>query len=89
MAREKTRDEIYCQICKQLVNNPNRHSNARVWIMLALCAGVFLPSPTFEKVLRNFIKKRAPPGYLPYLIRRFARAEMASVPFTPAFHRRP
>ena len=48
--------------------------------MLALCAGVFLPSPTFEKVLRNFVKKRAPPGYLPYLMRRFARAEMAFQP---------
>ena len=80
LKRESARDEIYCQICKQLVNNPNSHSHARAWIMLALCAGVFCPSPTFEKVLHNFIKERAPPGYLPYLLQRFARAEMAFQP---------
>ena len=80
LKRESARDEIYCQICKQLVNNPDSHSHARAWIMLALCAGVFCPSPTFEKVLHNFIKERAPPGYLPYLLQRFARAEMAFQP---------
>ena len=82
LKREKTRDEIYCQICKQLVDNPNRYSHARAWIMLALCAGVFLPSPAFEKVLRNFIKNTGPPGYLPYLMQRFARAETAFQPRT-------
>ena len=80
LQRENTRDEIYCQICKQLVNNPNRYSHARAWILLALCSGVFLPSPRFETVLRHFIKNNGPPGYLPFVMRRFARAETAYQP---------
>jgi hypothetical protein len=78
--RPNTRDEIYCQIFKQIVNNPNRYSQARCWIMLALCSSVFLPSKKFEATSRHFIKGNGPPGYLPYLMRRFARSETAFEP---------
>ncbi|NWU97400.1 MYO7A protein, partial [Upupa epops] len=70
--RPAIRDEIYCQICKQLTANSNRSSHARGWILLSLCLGCFPPSDAFVKYLLNFIH-HGPTGYAPYCAERLRR----------------
>uniref|UniRef100_A0A670IEJ0 Myosin VIIB n=1 Tax=Podarcis muralis TaxID=64176 RepID=A0A670IEJ0_PODMU len=73
--RPAIRDEIYCQICKQLSENKNQTSYLRGWILLSLCLSSFCPSDKFVKYLLNFIQG-GPTLYVPYCAERLKRTYM-------------
>ncbi|KAK1879385.1 Unconventional myosin-VIIb [Dissostichus eleginoides] len=72
LSRRDIRDEIYCQICKQLVNNRNRKSRMHGWTLLSICLGIFPPSELFIKYLESFIL-RGPNDYKEYCAKRLQR----------------
>ncbi|KIJ19117.1 hypothetical protein PAXINDRAFT_8468 [Paxillus involutus ATCC 200175] len=52
------RDEIYCQLMKQLSGNPNPESVFKGWQMLCVLLIAFPPSKNFETYLRSFMLQR-------------------------------
>ncbi len=59
---KELRDEIYCQIIKQLSNNPRSESIAKGWQLLCMCVATFPPSYDFEMYLMHFIVERRDTG---------------------------
>ncbi|VDN07350.1 unnamed protein product [Thelazia callipaeda] len=66
---EIIRDEIYCQLMKQLTYNYNLASLEHNWELMWLCTGIFPPSQFLQKEVELFFKTRQHPLALQCYIR--------------------
>ncbi|KXN90136.1 Rho GTPase-activating protein 39 [Leucoagaricus sp. SymC.cos] len=57
LAHGELRDEIYCQLMKQLTRNPNPESVFKGWQFLCVLLISFPPSKDFETYLQGFIQQ--------------------------------
>eukprot|EP00163_Fabomonas_tropica_P034913 TRINITY_DN997_c0_g1_i2.p1 TRINITY_DN997_c0_g1~~TRINITY_DN997_c0_g1_i2.p1 ORF type:complete len:252 (+),score=54.53 TRINITY_DN997_c0_g1_i2:303-1058(+) len=54
------RDEVYCQLLKQLTNNPNPESLNRGWKALRACINYFAPTHGFANFLEVYLRNYKP-----------------------------
>lgn len=57
-SQEALRDEVYCQIIKQLTDNKLRASEERGWELLWLATGLFPCSSTLQKEVNLFLRAK-------------------------------
>ncbi|KPP79153.1 unconventional myosin-VIIa-like [Scleropages formosus] len=58
MQNEDLRDEVFCQIMRQMTNNHNRMSMNNGWQLLWLCCGLFPPSQALLRYTLRFLETR-------------------------------
>jgi hypothetical protein len=61
------RDEVYCQIIKQLNDNPSPQSVTKGWNLMLICLHTFPPNGPFENFLEMYIRSNAPEPQMKYV----------------------
>ncbi len=56
--QESLRDEIYCQIIKQVTDNKLRASEEKGWELLWLASGLFPCSPTLQREINLLLRSK-------------------------------
>ena len=54
---DSLKDEIFCQIMKQLTNNPGKDSADKGWKLMRICLSVMGPSDTLANYLEYFLRQ--------------------------------
>ncbi|CAI9607814.1 unnamed protein product, partial [Staurois parvus] len=50
------KDEVYCQVLKQITENPKQESCNRGWIVLSLLTGYFSPTPILLPCVTKYLQ---------------------------------
>ncbi|KAF8638003.1 hypothetical protein AX16_010635 [Volvariella volvacea WC 439] len=58
LSHGELRDEIYCQLMKQLTGNPSTESTFKGWQLMCVLLITFPPSKNFETYLQSFMQQR-------------------------------
>lgn len=79
-APEELRDEVYCQLVKQVSSNPSEESTLKGWQLFGLCSGGFPPSEDFLPFIMSFchqhiIDAKTDPKIVEYAKYTLARVE--------------
>ena len=53
----EVRDEIYCQICRQMTGNPDPMSIQYGWDLMTSCISFFPPGSQLENYLEEFLRR--------------------------------
>ena len=56
LATPEVRDEVYCQIIKQLAQNPNPSSTQKGWKLMEFCLQTFAPGDDFANYLEMYLR---------------------------------
>ena len=56
LATPEVRDEIYCQLIKQMTQNPNPQSTQKGWKLMELCLQTFAPGDDFANYLEMYLR---------------------------------
>lgn len=76
------RDEVYCQIIKQLTENPSEESRRKGWQLMLVCLMCFAPSVKLENYLGIWLKVHALPYHVQEMCETVVRGGLAEEPST-------